>query len=177
AGYFDTDAMVKKLKAFIQQKYNSTGLIADISNKQVFFDYDALHKATINREELGNVIRHFLVNYPQVAQAYTRKMIESATFTGMIAKRIKNGFNPKRSGDVAYVLEPAIISYHHTGSTHGSPYKYDTHVPLIFYGKGINHGQTTRHARTIDIAPTIAALLGINAPNATTGSVLYYIID
>lgn len=172
AGYFSSKKLRKAVKSFLADKFGSEKLIANISNKQIFFDYDILDHLDIDQDELAEALKHFLVNYPQIAQAYTRDMIEGATFTGMIAKRIKNGFNPKRSGDVIYVLEPATISYSHTGSTHGSPYNYDTHVPIIFYGAGINHGQSYQLSRTIDIAPTITALLGINAPNAATGQPL-----
>ncbi len=177
AGYFSSKDLRKAVKEFVAKNYGSADLIANISNKQIFFDYAALNAADVDQDELADDLKHFLVNYPKIAQAYTRDMIEGGSFTGMIAKRIKNGFNPKRSGDVIYILEPATISYSHTGSTHGSPYNYDTHVPLIFYGAGIKHGQTSAHARTIDIAPTITALLGINAPNAATGSVLTQVIE
>lgn len=58
-----------------------------------------------------------------------------------------------------------------------SAYKYDTHIPLIFYGNDINKGQTTKKSEIVDIAPTISALLGIAFPNAATGEVLYEVID
>lgn len=131
----------------------------------------------IDFDEITRATQDFLMEYPKIAQVYTREMLEGSSFTGMVAKRIKNGYNPKRSGDVIYSLQPGYISYSRHGSQHGSAYKYDTHVPLIFYGKGINKGQTTKKAKTVDIAPTISALLGIAFPNAATGEVLYEVID
>lgn len=177
AGYFNTDDLKKAIRHFVGTHYATTGLIKNISNHQLFFDYQALRDHNISRADFAKTLQHFLQNYPKIAQVYTREMIESGAYIGLIASRVKNGFNPKRSGDVAYVFKPATISYSHTGSTHGSPYPYDTHVPVIFYGQGINHGQTTKPTETIDIAPTITALLGIQAPNATTGEVLFYVID
>lgn len=176
SGYFEAK-LKKDLDSLVEQKFGSANLIENLSNRQLFFNYKKLEERRIGANELADVLGHFLVNYPQIAQAYTREMIEGSGFNGMIARRIKNGFNPKRSGDVVYELEPAIISYPKTGSTHGSPYKYDTHIPMVFYGMGINNGQSTNHAEIIDIAPTISSMLGIAFPNAAYGTVLSEVID
>ena len=94
-----------------------------------------------------------------------------------IGKLVQNGFHQRSSGDFAYVLTPATISYSKTGSTHGSPQVYDTHVPLLFYGNGVKKGKTFKKTKVTDIAPTISALLGIAAPNAATGNVLGFVIE
>lgn len=177
AGYFNTSDMRNDLIKFVKEKYASDDLIANISNRQVFFDYNALAKKKIERVELENVVKQFLINYPKIAQVYTRESIENSSQDGLVASRVRKGFNSKRSGDVVYELNPAVISYSRTGSQHGSAYKYDTHVPMIFYGTGINKGQSTKRADIVDIAPTISALLGISFPNAATGEVLYEVID
>ena len=93
-----------------------------------------------------------------------------------IENLLQNGYNQKRSGDVLFVLDPAVIQYSKTGSTHGSPLNYDTHVPLIFYGNGITKGNTTAYTTIPDIAPTISALLGITFPNGATGKPLEFVL-
>jgi len=90
---------------------------------------------------------------------------------------VQKGFNQRRSGDVVFVLKPAIISYSTTGSTHGSGFSYDTHAPLIFFGKGIPHGDTSKRSEIIDIAPTISTILGISYPSASSGEPLYEMLD
>lgn len=177
AGYFDTDALRAALTAFLGKEYGLDGLIENVSNNQIFFDYDLLKENNIPRENLQNSLKHFLLEYPKINRVYTREMLENADFVQGIAGKVQNGFHPRRSGDVAYVLKPSFISYSKKGSTHGSAYKYDTHVPLIFFGHGIEHGATTKHSNITDIAPTIAAMLGIAFPNGTTGEVLDYVID
>lgn len=177
ADYFDTEKLNDKLKNLVKEEFGSADLIKNISNRQIFFDYEVLKEEQIDNDELAKTLQHFLTNYPKIAQAYTRSMIEGSSFDGMIARRVRKGFNPKRSGDVAYELNPATISYPKQGSTHGSAYKYDTHVPLIFYGQGINNGQTSKPTEIVDIAPTISALLGIAFPNAATGQVLTDVIE
>ena len=76
---------------------------------------------------------------------------------------IQNGFNPKRSGDVIIVLQTGWISnsWEKGGTTHGSSYSYDTHVPLIFWGGMIPKGKTDRLVNIRDIAPTISTILAI----------------
>ncbi len=179
AGYVNPTDLNNAVQNFVEQKYHEKGLLSSISNKQVFLNYKKVDSLKLNREKIAMAIRDYLMTYPNVAQAYTRGTLESGAFTGgLIARRIKNGFNPKRSGDVAYEFEPAYYaSSSKTGTTHGSAYKYDTHVPLIFFGQGINQGQTTRASEIVDIAPTLSALLGIAFPNAATGTVLSEVIE
>ena len=90
---------------------------------------------------------------------------------------LQNGYNQKRSGDVLLVLKPGFISYNTTGSTHGSPQIYDTHAPLLFYGKGIKPGSTIKRTEIPDIAPTISALLGISYPSGTTGTPIIEVLE
>ena len=75
------------------------------------------------------------------------------------------------------VLKPGSIDYSTTGSTHGSPQIYDTHTPLLFYGKGIKPGSTAERTEIPDIAPTIATLLGIAFPNGTTGKPISQVLE
>ena len=98
-------------------------------------------------------------------------------YTKGIPYILQNGYNQKRSGDVLVVLKPGMISYPRTGSTHGSPQIYDTHVPLLFYGKGIQKGSTVMRTEIPDIAPTIASLLGIAFPNGTTGQPIVKVLE
>lgn len=179
AGYVDPEKLNDDVKTFVEQKYKAKNVLSSISNRQVFLNYEKLDSLEIDHNEMAVAIRDYLMTYPDVAQAYTRETLENGAFTGgLTARRIKNGFSPKRSGDVVYEFDPAYYDSNiETGTTHGSAYKYDTHIPLIFFGKGINQGQTTKASEIVDIAPTISALLGIAFPNASTGTVLSEVID
>ena len=67
---------------------------------------------------------------------------------------------------------PATLSRGRTGTSHGSGYSYDTHIPIIFYGNGFKKGTSTKRYKIVDIAPTIANVLQIEAPNSTSGEVV-----
>ncbi|HET8838532.1 MAG TPA: alkaline phosphatase PafA [Flavobacteriaceae bacterium] len=177
AGYFNTGALRDSLRSFVATKYGVDDLIENVSNNQVFFDYEQLEENNISREDFQKSLMHFLVRYPQTDRVFTRKMLQSTDYLEGTGSFVQNGFNSKRSGDVVYTLQPNVISYSKKGSTHGSAFNYDTHVPLIFFGKGIRNGKTTKRSEITDIAPTISALLGIAFPNAATGNVLHYVME
>jgi hypothetical protein len=87
---------------------------------------------------------------------------------------IQQGYNQKISGDIVFIPKPATLGgyYKKTGTGHGSGYSYDTHVPVIFYGKGIRKGHSKKYHPIIDIAPTLANLLQIEFTNGNSGTVI-----
>jgi arylsulfatase A-like enzyme len=87
-----------------------------------------------------------------------------------IVERLQKGYNPKRSGDIIYMLLPGYIGKRTYGTTHGSAFIYDTHVPLMLYGNGIQKGSTFQRTKISDIAPTICALLEISNPTGVIGN-------
>ena len=178
SGYFDDVEFEKDLNQFLFKKYEKEDLLESVSNYQVFFNYRAIVDAEIDRHVLEENIAHFILQYPKVNRVFTRDQLESGTYQDGISALVQNGFNQKRSGDVVFVLDPAVISYTTTtGSTHGSGFSYDTHAPLIFFGKGIQHGNTSVRSQVVDIAPTIAVLLGISFPNSNTGEPLKGVLE
>jgi arylsulfatase A-like enzyme len=93
---------------------------------------------------------------------------------GMIAR----GYHFKRSGDVMVQLEPSwIASSYPTGTTHGSTYSYDTHVPILFYGKGVKKGTSASYHTITDVAPTLSVMLKIKFPGACTGQPIVEMVD
>lgn len=172
AGYFDTDKLKKAIRNFVENKFESSKLIEGFSSQHIFFDYDKLEEYDVEADDLQEALYYFLLQYKKIDRVYTREMIENSSYSTAFSRNVANGFHPKRSGDVIYILEPAVISYPQKGSTHGSYMTYDTQAPLIFYGNGIQQGQSYKSYYIKDIAPTIAALLGIAQPNGTTGQVI-----
>lgn len=177
SGYFDEREFNEKIQAYVKEVFDEEDLIEMIYNYQVFFNYEALKDADINAKDLENSIAHYILQYPQVSNVFTRTQLQSGSFTTGIGALVQNGYNQKRSGDVVMVLKPSVITYSPTGSTHGSGFNYDTHAPLLFFGKGIPQGSSYERAEIIDIAPTISALLGISNPNAATGKPLRAVLE
>ncbi|RRO25173.1 alkaline phosphatase PafA [Flavobacteriaceae bacterium 14752] len=172
AGYFETEKLQNAVKDFVEDQYKSSKLIEGFSGQHIFFDYDELEDHDVEADDLQEALYYFLLQYDKIDRVYTRDMIENSSSSTAFSRNVANGFHPKRSGDVIYILEPAVISYPPKGSTHGSYMSYDTQAPLLFYGHGIKKGQSYQSYYIKDIAPTLAALLGIAQPNGTTGKVI-----
>ena len=177
SGYYDLDAFKKRLKDFLTKTYGASDLLENASNFQVFLNRNKLQLLELDLQDVQQAVVNEIIHYPHIDKAYTATSMSNSSFSNGIEVLLQNGYNQKRSGDVLVALDPAYISYGKTGSTHGSGQTYDTHVPLLFYGKGIKHGKSYKHVNITDIAPTMSALLGISFPNASTGTVLDFVLD
>lgn len=177
AGYFDEVKTNGGLMKFVKNEFKSDSLIENISNTQVFLNYDEIARKDLELSDVEEKIAHYLLQQDHVYKVYTREQLTSGSYTKGVDALIQNGFNQKRSGDVVFVLDPSYIVYSETGSTHGTAFNYDTHVPLIFYGKGIKQGSTSEMSVIPDIAPTISTLLGIQFPSATSGKPLSVMLE
>jgi len=177
AGYFNMKEFRSKVLKFSEKKFGTSGIIDNISNNQVFLDREAISMSGYDFEKVVRTIYDHILKYPQIDKVFTRSQLEGPTILHGTGSLAQLGFHLKRSGDLHFVLEPGILSYKTTGSTHGGGSNYDTHVPLIFYGKGIPSGSTHRRSNIVDIAPTICAILGISFPNLSTGEPLWQMLD
>lgn len=110
------------------------------------------------------IVRDWLLDQPYVVAARTRSEL-AAGGTGKLNEMMHRAWHPRRSGDVLYVLAPYCLSGS-KGTTHGSPWHYDTHVPLLLTGCGITPGRHSRPVSPASLASTVAELLGVNHPSA-----------
>src|SRR5690606_31181521 len=177
SGYLDSKGERDRLKEFMTTKFGSADLIENMSNGQVFLNRDKINELSLNLENVQETVVNEMITYPNIDKVYTAKTMASNSFTDGIEALLQKGYNQKRSGDVLIVYRTAFISSGKTGSTHGSGYDYDTHVPLLFFGKGIKHGETLQKTGISDIAPTMSALLNISFPNAAIGQPLEFVFE
>ncbi|CAM4394312.1 alkaline phosphatase PafA [Zobellia roscoffensis] len=177
ADYVAWDAMKADFSQFLEFNYGTTDIVKDFSNDQYFLDHKIIKNLDLSVQEVQEAIAKEVLTYKGIDRTYTAYQMWQNDYTHGIPYILQNGYNQKRSGDVLVVLSPGTISYPKTGSTHGSPQIYDTHVPLLFYGAGIKQGSTVERSEIDDIAPTIASLLGIAFPSGTTGSPIAEVLE
>jgi predicted AlkP superfamily pyrophosphatase or phosphodiesterase len=177
AGYLDNNATKTRFGTYVMKKFNSSDLIENASNNQIFLNRKYIDSLGLNINDVQESMVNELIHYKHIDKVYSAYTMTTTNFTTGIESLLQNGYNQKRSGDIILVPDPNYISYGKTGSTHGSGLNHDTHVPLLFFGKGIKHGETYDKTVIPDIAPTISALLGISFPNGATGQPLGFIID
>ena len=169
AGYYATADLEKRLIEFLKYKYGITDLLKFISNNQIFLDHKVIDNLDLSLSEVQETLAAEVLKYEEVNMVYTANQMKTNGYLRGIPSLLQNGYNQKRSGDILLVMKPSTLDYSRTGTGHESPYNYDTHVPLLFYGKGIKKGSTVRRTEITDIAPTLAALLGIAFPNGSSG--------
>lgn len=177
SGYLNDTQLKQKLSVFMSSTYKETGLIENYSNNQIFLNRQKIKDLDLELEDVQEALVNELITYDHVDKVYSAHAMSTTSFSTGVERLLQNGFNQKRSGDVIIVSDPGYISYSRTGSTHGSSFDYDTHVPLLFFGKGVKHGETVRKTEITDIAPTISALLGISFPNGAIGEPLDFVLD
>ncbi|MGB0887346.1 MAG: alkaline phosphatase PafA [Vicingaceae bacterium] len=170
AGYFSLSDFKTELNTFIKGKYNTDSIVANVSNYQVFLNHNYINKNGLNIGLIEDDIARFGLTQKGVAKAVTASALKATVYTERIVSNAQRGFHQVRSGDVLFVLESGWIpAGYTTGTTHGSPYSYDTHVPLLWYGAGVKKGSSNRLVVIPDIAATVAAILKIQMPSACTG--------
>lgn len=177
AGYLDFKKTRERFNAFMEETYKASDLVENISNNQVFLNREKIKALGLNLQNVQEAIVNELISYKNVDKVYSATTMSTTQFNTGIESLMQMGYNQKRSGDVLIVPDPSFISYSRTGSTHGSGLNHDTHVPLLFFGKGIEKGETLQKTSITDIAPTMSALLGTSFPNGSTGTPLEFVLD
>ncbi|MEJ7643945.1 MAG: alkaline phosphatase PafA [Chryseolinea sp.] len=183
AGYFSEGQLKTKLDEFLNIYYPEKNYIENISNGQIFLNHEAFQQdprtGGIDMMIVTELIGKFVMTVDGVANYYTSSTIREGDFNeGGVKGSVIRGYNARRSGDIVISLEPGWFdSVSIQGTTHGSPYSYDTHVPALFYGFGVKKGSSVRYHAITDIAPTMSALLKIKFPNGCTGQPIEEIFE
>ena len=172
AHYLNTKKLKKFLSNITQKYFNSKELIENISNYQIFLNQEKIEALGFNKNTVAQRLADEVLSFDKIYKAVTARTLQTTNFTEGIMHALQQGYNPKFSGDVLMIPYPATLNYSRKGTSHGSGYSYDTHVPLIFYGNGIKKGASKKTYKIIDIAPTISNLLKIEAPNGTSGNII-----
>jgi predicted AlkP superfamily pyrophosphatase or phosphodiesterase len=170
AGYFNQYGAISLLKSALDNVYGKGDWIKAYNSQQIYLNRILIEDAKIPLSEFQNYVAQFILQFSGVANTVTSTTLQTTNFTSGIFKKIQNGFNQKRSGDVIINLKAGWIEKGEGLSNHNSSYAYDSRIPLIWYGWKIGRGTVLRPVDIIDIAPTISTFLNISYPNACTGN-------
>jgi hypothetical protein len=132
----------------------------------------ALQAKGIDAVDAQRIVRDAALKLDWVQAAYTRDELERGDVQDELGEQAVRSFHRGRSGDVIVQMKPYFF-IRETGSTHGTPYAYDTHVPLLWYGAGVPAGRHAERVGVDDLAPTLAHLLGVPVPPLAGGTVLF----
>jgi hypothetical protein len=173
-GRADREFTQTALELVLQAKFGGTKWISYIGEAGVYLNEATAANAKVPMEQVEEVAASTLRQLPHVYRVYTKTQLMNGNFaTDEVGTRVRNSFNQARSANVTVILEPYwIYSNATTGTTHGTPFDYDTHVPVIFWGAGIKGGRYNGAIAPNDIAPTLATLLDIQTPSGSAGRAL-----
>lgn len=167
----DPEEMVEIANRVTQQKFGVNGSFTKaFFRPYLYLDADAIAKADLDYNEVEQTMADGLAKHEGIALAVSMKALPNLQNTPTL-ERIRNNHHPMRSGDIYVVQEPYWFLQEGGAIAvmHGSPWRYDTYVPIIFAGPGISAKTVNRRVRPVDVSPTLAILLGIKPPSSAAG--------
>lgn len=169
AGYYYDELILNRVNTRLAEIFKVKNLVEVMSNGQLFFDLTSIKANQLDFNEVLEESKKELLEIDGVFQVLLRSDLEKMEYTQEVKGMVQRGFHVKRSGDIAIVFNPSWTKKRKYGTEHSTGYSYDTHVPLLWYGKHIPKGSSTIKYSITDIAPTLSMFLNIKFPNAAIG--------
>ena len=173
AGGWDIEKTKAALNSHLKAEFKTDcNLVSGLLNYQIFLDNEKIDSLGISKENVVAAAIDYIKRGEGVYCAVEQENAGTATLPSPIKDRIVNGYYPGRSGEIQIIMQPGwygLESEATGGTDHGVWHPYDTHVPLIFFGSGINPGATFTPVEITDIAATVCALLHIQMPDGCLG--------
>lgn len=168
--------ITKGLKKFSSDTFGED-LILNYSNFNIYFDKDKIKAKSLDLVKVKQSFKDYLMTQEHVKRVYSEEEILADNGNDFHLHCIARGYDSAENGDLVVLDKPSYIEYGATGTSHGTTYSYDTHVPLIFFGWNIKPGETHDRKVITEIAPTIAQKINVSFPNGTEAQVLTEILN
>lgn len=174
AGRWFSDEILASARQASKTLYGSDQLVKDFFRPYLYLDGSIIENRGLSRASVAVALAGELAKQPGISGAIPAAQASRGNPTGAAAA-VKHNHHPLRAGDIYIFQQPYWFMFDRgaIAAMHGSPWGYDTHVPVMFAGKGIPSAQVDRLVHPIDVAPTLSALLRISPPAAAEGKVLH----
>jgi predicted AlkP superfamily pyrophosphatase or phosphodiesterase len=167
-----------KVGAQLAQKFGQGDWFRYDAYGQLYLNYATAAKNNADIEVVRKFAAEVARALPHVARVFTRDdLLRMGTAVDSVGRAVQLGFYGPRSADIVLLPEPYHMFSSPPGTTHQTPYSYDNHVPLIFFGMGIRPGMHYEPVTINDVAPTLAAILGVETPSGAAGRILAEILE
>jgi hypothetical protein len=171
-GRMTSHDLVAPIEAALQAKYGEGKWVLATAGSSPYLNHELIAKLKLDGAEVRRVAAEAVAAVPRVTRVYTREqLLRGDTQADRIGQRLLRSYNAERSGDLEVILEPYWLRQA-TGTTHGTAYNYDAHIPMILMGRRIKAGEYHAPVALNDLAPTIATLVGVEIPSASSGRIL-----
>ena len=182
--YFDPESLDKEPALLrLKERFGIGGeLFKTYYHPYVYLNREAIADLDLDPAEVEWTIAEELMAVDGIAYAVpSTALLHGGVPDAPLVRSVLANFHPARSGDIFVVFEPQVFINDFDGltvaATHGSPWRYDTYVPIVFAGAGVRAQIIARRVETVDVAPTLAAVLGTKPPSGSTGTVLVEVIS
>jgi arylsulfatase A-like enzyme len=156
----------------LTQKYGAGNWVIGKSGPAPYLNYDLIKQKNLSIEEVQRTAAEVVRDIPNIFRVYTREQLRNGQLLeDRVGRRVRNGFHNQRGSDLFVIVNPYWL-FEAKGTSHGTPFNYDSHVPVVFMGPGIKPGLYHRPVAVNDIAPTLATLLEVETPSGAEGRVL-----
>jgi predicted AlkP superfamily pyrophosphatase or phosphodiesterase len=169
AGLVNRGNVLTAVNESLEKNFGKNKYVLNTSNNQLYLNHALLKEKNISVDAVTKIVREALLPIAGIADVLNLTDMGKAPLNTYQLELYKNNVNAKRSGDIQIITQPGWFYGGSTGTSHGTPYNYDTQVPFVIFGWGINKGETVRRTSVSDIAPTISALLRILPPSGNIG--------
>jgi len=168
-GILSNRQLAKELNTEIEKEFKLKNSVLIVMNNEVIFDHQLISDNKADFEKIKALAINHLKHQKGIMDAVDLTKISNATLPEELKRRLSNGYNARRSGEIYFISKPNWFDGGNTGTTHGAWYPYDAHIPLVFMGWKVKAGKTNKTHYMTDIASTLAAMLHIQMPNGSVG--------
>lgn len=175
-GTYENNRVKALLEDSLAKNFGVKGLVAQTINYQLYLNDSLILSRGLDKQAIKTYILRFMKRQPGISHVIDLEDIGRAPIPDYLKQVLSNGYNQKLSGDIHVVFKPQWFETWRTGTTHGLWNPYDAHIPLIFFGWNVKPGKLFREVYMTDIAPTLAALLRVQMPNASMGKVIEEVV-
>ena len=164
-------------RSFGRDKYGPGKWVVAAPTAALYLNDDLIRTQKLRKADVEQTAVDALLTLPHIFRVYAgERLSRNEVVQDSISRLVSNGYFPQRSADILVLPDPFYL-FEASGTSHGTPFNYDTHVPIIFMGPGIKSGSYADAVAVNDIAPTLATMLGVQFPSGSMGRVLTEILQ
>ncbi len=175
-GEFDSERTISLLESYLKALYGRKQWVKYYKHKQIYLNQLLVEKSKLSLADMQLKAANFIAQFDGVARVATANYLQDKGFKNVNMQKFQNSFHLKHSGDIVINLKPGWLEVrkHKTKNyiKQSSPYRYDTHVPLIFYGWKIKHQEILEDVKMNSVAPTLSNLLNISYTDNSHGKAI-----
>jgi len=176
-GTIDFEVIEKAIETGLDERFGAGDWVLFLDNDQVYLNHELIESKNLEVNVVACEVVKIALQFDEVVRAFTADQVVFGPAHDKIELALHLGYHAKRSGDVLLLMKNGYMAKRKAGTTHGSGYNYDTHVPFMLFGAGVNTGSSYQPAQITDISATLAMLLGIPYPSACIGEPIEGVIE